>query len=325
METRIVISLQVVGRMEGFVVSRVVLICFAYAILIITIDSIHQNNIGSLLKRECPVKIDLFIPWAWNRFPFVLLVCRGNHSHFPPPPSKLPSLITKEITDAILEHDILSLTARSLMFSPRFGTLVKQYSTSALRHIHQTLHVEDRVTALIRKQKLFHYPHGTAVAGVYREFLFDQVKPVEEQWIREVFFFDDQREKFLIICCTYEQAKMFQSARHIEMDLAFKIVSGKTNVFSITSFNREARRINTYAYVFMNLETRSAYATMFGKLFKVLGDVGRKPVAWAYQLGGGTDEAAGVRTVTLDMCKKQGPGTCLMLWICLPYANAMNT
>ncbi|OOQ86331.1 hypothetical protein PEBR_21922 [Penicillium brasilianum] len=53
------------------------------------------------------------------------------------------------------------------------------------------------------------------------------------------------------------------------------MVSGKTNVFTIASWNREANRINTYAYVFMNLETRYAYKTLFERLFQVLGDVGR--------------------------------------------------
>lgn len=133
------------------------------------------------------------------------------------------------------------------MFSPKFGALIKQHQKSALREIHYSLHVEDRITALIRKQRLLHYPHGTDIAGVYREFVFDQAKEPNEQWIREVYFFDEDRQYFLVICCTYEQAKLFQSVRYIEMDLAFKMVSGKIDVFAIASWNAEANRINTYA------------------------------------------------------------------------------
>ncbi|KAJ5083108.1 hypothetical protein N7532_012151 [Penicillium argentinense] len=73
------------------------------------------------------------------------------------------------------------------------------------------------------------------------------------------------------------------------------MVSGKTNVFTIASWNREANRINSYAYVFMNLETRHAYKSLFERLFQVLSDVGRKPVWWAYQLGA-NDSAEGIRT-----------------------------
>ena len=107
--------------------------------------------------------------------------------------------------------------------------------------------MEDRVTALIRKQ--FSYPLGTDIARVWREYLFDQAKQPDEQWIRELYFFDEDRQHFLIICCTYEQVKLFQAVRYIEMDLAFKMISGKTNGFTIASWNREANQINTYAYV----------------------------------------------------------------------------
>ena len=40
--------------------------------------------------------------------------------------------------------------------------------------------------------------------------------------------------------------------------------------------------LNTYIYAFINLETRDAYRVLFEKIFKILGDVGRKPVRWAY-------------------------------------------
>jgi len=65
--------------------------------------------------------------------------------------------------------------------------------------------------------------------------------------------------------------------------------------------------LNTYVYAFMNLETREAYRVLFQKIFQILGDVGRKPIRWAYQQGGG-DHSDGIRTVTVDMCKKQAPG-----------------
>jgi hypothetical protein len=170
-----------------------------------------------------------------------MVVLRGSHSHFPPPPTKLPYAIGLEITQAIKMQDPLGLTARRLMISPVFAKILSQHGDSALRYIHKSLHIEDKVTALIHKQRLLHYPQGTSLAGVWREFLFDQSKSNDEQWIREVYFFDDEKEHYLIICCTYEQAKLFQTVRHLEMDLAFKMVQGKTNVFSISAWNEQAR------------------------------------------------------------------------------------
>jgi hypothetical protein len=61
------------------------------------------------------VLFDLYIPVDWKRFPFSLLVCRRNHVHFPPPPTKLPEDIANEVIQAIEENDVLDLTARMCM------------------------------------------------------------------------------------------------------------------------------------------------------------------------------------------------------------------
>jgi hypothetical protein len=66
--------------------------------------------------------------------------------------------------------------------------------------------------------------------------------------------------------------------------------------------------LNTYVYAFTNLETRKAYATMFSKIFQVLGDVARHPVKFPHIHGG----EEGIRVATVDMCKKQAPGRHLL-------------
>ncbi|KAJ5081543.1 hypothetical protein NUU61_009807 [Penicillium alfredii] len=85
------------------------------------------------------------------------------------------------------------------------------------------------------------------------------------------------------------------------------MVQGKTRVFSIAATNPLTKKINTYAYAFINYETRESYRILFERIFKVLGDAGRKEVRWAYQ-NHYSDTAEGIRTVTVDMCKKQAPG-----------------
>ncbi|KAB8228235.1 uncharacterized protein BDW43DRAFT_304052 [Aspergillus alliaceus] len=189
------------------------------------------------------------------------------------------------------------------MLSPIFTNLYDRFGPSTLRTLHKCLNIEDRITALIRKQKLLSFPEGTHIAGILREYSFDRLKENSEQWIREVHFFDP--EHWLIICCTYAQAKAFIHANYLEMDLFFKMVNGKTNVFSISSWNAQTKRINTYAYAFLNLETRHAYAVMFSKIFKILGDVARSPVHFAHISPGEENE---IRTITVDMCRKQAGG-----------------
>jgi hypothetical protein len=36
-----------------------------------------------------------------------------------------------------------------------------------LRAVHGSLNIEDRITAIIRKEKILQYPEGTAYAGTY--------------------------------------------------------------------------------------------------------------------------------------------------------------
>ncbi len=62
--------------------------------------------------------------------------------------------------------------------------------------------------------------------------------------------------------------------------------------------------INVYCYAFLNLDTRKAYATMFSEIFQILGDVARSPVRFPHIHGG----EQGIRTITIDMCKKQALG-----------------
>ena len=104
------------------------------------------------------------------------------------------------------------------------------------------------------------------------------------------------------------------------MDLSFKMVQGKTNLFSIAGWDDNSKLIHclhsTYAlhiltniigikvwvYAFLNLETHAIYAKIFELVFQVLGDTARKPVQFAHIHG------TGLRTITVNMCKKQAGG-----------------
>jgi len=76
--------------------------------------------------------------------------------------------------------------------------------------------------------------------GVQREYAFDRLRDSDDQWIRKIHFFDEAH--FLIICCTYAQAKAFIQVQCAQMDLAFKMIQGSTNVFSICSWNEDVKR-----------------------------------------------------------------------------------
>jgi hypothetical protein len=72
----------------------------------------HPQGPGRVIQRNCRVLFDIYIPVNWARFPFVLLVARGNHSHHPPFPNKLPRTIADEVYRALNVNKILAASPR---------------------------------------------------------------------------------------------------------------------------------------------------------------------------------------------------------------------
>jgi hypothetical protein len=72
----------------------------------------HLRGHGDIASLDCGVHFDLYIPCVWERFPYMLLIARGSHTHFPPPQTKLPKAIREEVMSVIQKHDASTLTTR---------------------------------------------------------------------------------------------------------------------------------------------------------------------------------------------------------------------
>ncbi|KAK2050608.1 hypothetical protein LZ31DRAFT_571756, partial [Colletotrichum somersetense] len=76
-------------------------------------------GIGTIQKHKCSVKMDIYFPINQVCFPFVLLLCRGSHTHIPPLPTTLPSWLSERIVLSLKdEPDIATLTPRLLLMNP---------------------------------------------------------------------------------------------------------------------------------------------------------------------------------------------------------------
>ncbi|RKF76230.1 hypothetical protein GcM3_080036, partial [Golovinomyces cichoracearum] len=162
-----------------------------------------------------------------HRFCFILLVARSSYNHNPPYPTRLPKDIKGQVQEMLRSEDILETSSRRLLVSPVYIEMFSAFGVSRLSRLHPSLEAQDRLTALIREERLYQYPAGTDYAGVSREFQLDRLKGSEDQWIRYMQYMDEKH--YLIICCTHAQAMAFQKVNHIEMDLSFELVKGKTN------------------------------------------------------------------------------------------------
>jgi hypothetical protein len=108
--------------------------------------------------------------------------------------------------------------------------------------------------------------------------------------------------------------------------MSFKMVAGKINLFSLIGWDENTKRkfnlssayawlirlgILTYCYVFTNMNTRQGYKVIFKDIFDTLREAGRGLIYFPHIHF--TDN--GIRTIGLDMCKKQASGE-YMLCIC---------
>ena len=114
------------------------------------------------------------------------------------------------------------------------------------------------------------------------------------------------------------------------MDLSFKMVQSKPNLFSIAKWDKNLKCIHAlchayamhglilitgikvWVYAFFNLKTRMAYAKIFQLIFKNLGNAAQSFIQFAYIYG------TRLCMATIDMCKKQA-GSRYTLYICFVY------
>jgi hypothetical protein len=71
---------------------------------------IHVQSATSYQKISCHVEIAFIVPQDLNLYPWVFLWVKGLHTHPPPPPTKTPQRIFKEVTTLMKAHNLLTLT-----------------------------------------------------------------------------------------------------------------------------------------------------------------------------------------------------------------------
>jgi hypothetical protein len=160
-------------------------LCIRYKFPNIMLGQDHPQGQGKVQQSNCHALFDLYIPFDMVQYPYICLVTRGEHNHHPPYPTRMPSDIANDVVEALRQTDIMIMTPRMLhtlykyvvhiliiigrfILSPQCRQLLHKYDKLTLRAIHASLNIEDRITALIRKERLLQYPDGTSLAGKYR-------------------------------------------------------------------------------------------------------------------------------------------------------------
>lgn len=90
--------------------------------------------------------------------------------------------------------------------------------------IHQSLSNEDRIRALIEREKTLRYPFGQGIEAVKFHFAASsQSDPSLPTYIRRIHEDDD----FISICCfSADQAKLWKNVQCVQTDVSYKRVLG---------------------------------------------------------------------------------------------------
>jgi hypothetical protein len=75
-----------------------------------------------------------------------------------------------------------------------------------------------------------------------RQYEQKQNLPSNERWIRKIHISDNNPAKFFIICFTNSMAYSLFAQMAIKMDMSFKMVHNKMNIFALAGLNTQIRR-----------------------------------------------------------------------------------
>ena len=76
----------------------------------------HHGTLGKIEKISCNVRFLYVIPKDTQKYPYVLWISYGVHSHPPPPYNRTPIQVQDEIMELIRRSDSMTLTAGTTLF-----------------------------------------------------------------------------------------------------------------------------------------------------------------------------------------------------------------
>jgi hypothetical protein len=136
-------------------------------------------------KHNCKVQFILFSPLDLNTTPYLIWISIGEHTHPPPPSTRTPIMYAEDITSIIRRIQCPDLTTG--IYFKYILKLLLIYLAGLLKHeemrrfcalhqgttivdVHKSFANLDKVTALLAKERILQYPHGTGIPAVQHEF-----------------------------------------------------------------------------------------------------------------------------------------------------------
>ncbi|BCR83612.1 uncharacterized protein ACHE_60818S [Aspergillus chevalieri] len=225
----------------------------------------HPQGPGKLVHAKCNVTFHWLIPTDLSQNPYFVFMSHGVHTHVPPPPRKAPAKIMNGILQSINQARSPSLTLGTFLKSPALQSFCAEHNCHTIQQIHESFSNMDPIQAVIRKQRLLHYPAGQNVNGVMFEL--GKNKDLQE-YIHEVY---QQNDQIMIICILKEQAELLHTLSSIEIDMSFKRVQSKEmKEVVFATYLADQKKIMTLCRVFTTEDTTEGYYILFKKIYHIV-------------------------------------------------------
>ena len=159
-----------------------------YILNLLLIDSLgvdHPQGQGQMERHPCKVQFILFSPLDLNITPYLIWISIGEHTHPPPPSTRTPIMYAEDITNIIRRIHSPELTT-GIYFESILNLLIiylvgllkhaamrqfcEQHQGTTIIDVHKSFANLDKISALLAKERILQYPHGTGIPAVQHEF-----------------------------------------------------------------------------------------------------------------------------------------------------------
>ncbi|KAJ3869996.1 hypothetical protein EV359DRAFT_28895 [Lentinula novae-zelandiae] len=266
-------------------------------------ESHHRSPNGSMTMTElhrlpCTSSITIYEPLPDYRSscPYVLIVCKGVHTHPVPIPARTPSSIVDDLIKFLTHLDDLpNLTARRLLGNEAANLRLKYF-------VPGVLHLKMAQDA------------SRAVADRYIRY----AQEIQLQLLGQV---ADPNVLRLIICIKSENSlRLARDARHIQSDISFKRVTGWLE-FELGGFDRVNMLAVVYARAYLNRQTAEAHKIMLLEIDRIVYEDTGKHIQYRHLHSTSRDniEFPGILSWSVDQHRGQAKGIGEYLQAVAPY------
>ncbi|KAJ7210349.1 hypothetical protein GGX14DRAFT_363314, partial [Mycena pura] len=288
----------------------------------------------ALIRQSCDCKFLVYEPYPEyaQQCPWVLMVCRGVHSHPIPLPTKTPPRVRDVVFTLLerLDYDLADLTPRRFLRHPSTTSYLRELlphdEAPTLLDLHPSLGNRDHIRSYIVQVQRTLFPDGTGWDGLlHLKHQQDEELLPEDAYIRVVEEYpalgldmdeDDEQDcniPFRIAICMFRACSdLLLKAKYVQSDISHQRMVGFKE-FELGGLQTTSRISIPYCRIYVNRQTAAAHQIIFQKISDlVLHDTGTE-LRWRHIHATDVHQEVGILHFAMDQHGGQAKGLGLYL------------